>query len=157
MFRTDTITNDDLSIEAPVSLAPITSTVSDLRPVDVATEEFATPTDLFVGGRPAWWLDAACRDLDSGLTDVFFSEELQDIARAKQICAGCEAIAPCLEGAIERREPWGVWGGQLFLNGRILATKRRRGRPPKNPRPEDQLPEVPVPEHLASVTQRLTA
>ena len=54
----------------------------------------------------------------------------------------------CLEGAIARREPWGVWGGQMFLNGKILATKRRRGRPPKTPRPEDQLPEIPVPVHL---------
>ena len=47
--------------------------------------------------------------------------------------------------------PWGVWGGQLFLNGKILASKRRRGRPPKNPRPEDELPEVPIPEHLREV------
>ena len=157
MFRTDTIDND-LSIEAPGNLAPITSGVFDIPPTaDPTTIDLPTPGGLFVGGRPAWWLDAACRDLEAGLTDVFFSEELQDIARAKQICAGCEAIAPCLEGAIERREPWGVWGGQLFLNGRILATKRRRGRPPKNPRPEDQLPEVPVPEHLVGVTQRLTA
>jgi WhiB family redox-sensing transcriptional regulator len=46
-------------------------------------------------------------------------------------------MAACLEGALERREPWGVWGGELFLNGRILAQKRRRGRPRKNPRPED--------------------
>ncbi|MEY2407219.1 MAG: hypothetical protein QOG39_2135, partial [Acidimicrobiaceae bacterium] len=30
----------------------------------------------------------------------------------------------------------------------VLASKRRRGRPPKVPRPEDQLPEVPVPAHL---------
>ena len=36
----------------------------------------------------------------------------------------------------------------VFLNGKILATKRRRGRPPKHPRPEDQLPEIPVPVHL---------
>ncbi|HEX2563662.1 MAG TPA: WhiB family transcriptional regulator, partial [Acidimicrobiales bacterium] len=75
----------------------------------------------------------------------------QDIARAKNICATCPALIPCLEGALERREPWGVWGGQLFLNGKILATKRRRGRPPKLPRPEDQLPEIPIPEHLQGV------
>ena len=37
-------------------------------------------------------------------------------------------------GAIERGEPWGVWGGQLFFNGKILAQKRKRGRPPKIPR-----------------------
>lgn len=96
-----------------------------------------------------WWDAASCRvDDAASLAHLFFSEELQDIARAKTICSECPVIAPCLQGALERREPWGVWGGQLFLNGRILATKRRRGRPPKNPRPEDQLPVIPIPEHL---------
>ena len=95
----------------------------------------------------AWRVDAACRRAPDAW-ELFFSEELQDIAAAKHICAECPVIAPCLEGAIARSEPCGVWGGQLFLNGRILANKRRRGRPPKQPRPEDQLPVVPVPEHL---------
>jgi WhiB family transcriptional regulator, redox-sensing transcriptional regulator len=95
-----------------------------------------------------WWGDARCNDLAGTMSGLFFSEELQDIARAKAICAKCPVIAECLEGALERREPWGVWGGQLFLNGRVLASKRRRGRPPKVPRPEDQLPDVPVPLHL---------
>jgi WhiB family redox-sensing transcriptional regulator len=98
--------------------------------------------------RSDWWDQAACRDLTGGLVGLFFSEELHDIAQAKRICATCPVLASCLEGAIERREPWGVWGGQLFLNGRILQSKRRRGRPPKTPRPEDQLPEIPIPEHL---------
>ena len=91
---------------------------------------------------------AACRDLDPALAGIFFSDELQDIAAAKRICMTCPVMVECLEGAVERHEPWGVWGGQLFANGRILATKRRRGRPPKVPRPEDQLPEIPVPVHL---------
>jgi WhiB family redox-sensing transcriptional regulator len=95
-----------------------------------------------------WWGDARCDDLAGTMSGLFFSEELQDIARAKAICAKCPVIAECLEGALERREPWGVWGGQLFLNGKVLASKRRRGRPPKVPRPEDQLPDVPVPLHL---------
>ncbi|MGF1595384.1 MAG: WhiB family transcriptional regulator [Acidimicrobiales bacterium] len=95
----------------------------------------------------AWRAEAACRGIPHA-RDLFFSEELQDIALAKQVCVGCPVIGPCLEGAIARSEPCGVWGGQLFLNGRILAVKRRRGRPPKQPRPEDQLPVVPVPEHL---------
>jgi WhiB family redox-sensing transcriptional regulator len=95
-----------------------------------------------------WWGDARCNDLAGTMSGLFFSEELQDIAAAKAICAKCPVIAECLEGALERREPWGVWGGQLFLNGKVLASKRRRGRPPKVPRPEDQLPDVPVPLHL---------
>ena len=99
-----------------------------------------------------WETQAACRSVVDS-TQLFFSEELADIVAAKRICAECPVIAPCLEGAIARAEPCGVWGGQLFSNGRILAQKRRRGRPPKVARPEDQLPVVPVPEHL----QRLIA
>jgi WhiB family redox-sensing transcriptional regulator len=100
----------------------------------------------------AWRALASCGRIDNA-GELFFSEELQDIAAAKNICLGCPVIAECLEGAVARAEPCGVWGGQLFLNGRILTVKRRRGRPPKNPRPEDQLPIVPVPERF----QRLIA
>lgn len=96
-----------------------------------------------------WWADARCRDGNGAFAGLFFSEELHDIAKAKRMCATCPALSPCLEGAIARREPWGVWGGQLFLNGKVLANKRRRGRPPKVARPDDQLPEVPVPKRLA--------
>ena len=57
--------------------------------------------------------------------------ELQDIARAKALCAKCPVLVPCLEGALERREPWGVWGGELFLRGTTVPRKRPRGRPRK--------------------------
>lgn len=78
------------------------------------------------------WSLARCRDGSATMLGLFFSEQLDDIARAKAICALCPLVEPCLEGAIARREPWGVWGGQLFFNGKILAFKRKRGRPPKN-------------------------
>lgn len=104
-----------------------------------------------------WWADARCNDANGSLSGMFFSEELQDIAAAKRICELCPAIEDCLAGALARREPWGVWGGQLFRNGRILATKRRRGRPPKVARPEDELPVIPVPAALAEVVIRRTA
>ncbi|HMC40022.1 MAG TPA: WhiB family transcriptional regulator [Acidimicrobiales bacterium] len=82
--------------------------------------------------QPVRWVDARCRDGAGSMVPLFFSEQLDDIARAKAICALCPVIEPCLAGAVERREPWGVWGGQLFANGKILAFKRKRGRPPKN-------------------------
>ena len=78
------------------------------------------------------WVAASCRDGAASMLDLFFSEQLDDIARAKAICGGCPLAEPCLEGAVERREPWGVWGGQLFFNGKILPFKRKRGRPTKN-------------------------
>src|SRR5688500_11952276 len=84
-------------------------------------------------GTDVQWANASCRDGAASMLDLFFSEQLDDIRRAKSICQGCPVQAPCLDGAVERREPWGVWGGQLFANGRILAQKRRRGRPPKDP------------------------
>ena len=47
-------------------------------------------------------------------------------------CAECPVRAACLAEAIERSEPWGVWGGELFLRGVIVPTKRARGRPRKS-------------------------
>ena len=85
------------------------------------------------------WADASCYDETGSLTELFFSDQIPDIINAKQICATCPLVDPCLEGALDRREPWGVWGGQLFFNGKILAQKRRRGRPPKNPAPGIQM------------------
>jgi WhiB family redox-sensing transcriptional regulator len=102
------------------------------------------------------WNHAACQDGDE-LLDVFFSNDLRDIAQAKRICAGCPLLVTCLEGALERSEPYGVWGGQLFRDGQILAVKRSVGRPPKHPRPGDRLPEVPVPEHLRDLVLLRTA
>lgn len=77
------------------------------------------------------WARARCRDGAATMLALFFSEQLDDIARAKAICGECPLSAACLAGARERREPWGVWGGELFANGKVLAFKRKRGRPPK--------------------------
>ncbi len=85
-----------------------------------------------LGQQAAGWDQAACRDDSGGMTRLFFSDEIPDIRRAKTICLGCRLTRPCLEAAVARREPAGVWGGELFADGRILAQKRRRGRPPKN-------------------------
>ena len=94
-----------------------------------------------------WRLDAECERLGVP-TRVFFSDHIGDISQAKRICTQCSVLVPCLEGAIDRRETWGVWGGQIFRNGKMLSTKRRRGRPSKIPRVEEQMPTVPVPVHL---------
>lgn len=75
---------------------------------------------------------ASCNDPTTDWTSIFFSEDLYDIARAKHLCRSCVVREVCLAGALERHEPFGVWGGELFLNGHVVAQKRRRGRPPKN-------------------------
>ncbi len=78
---------------------------------------------------------ARCADGNGTLTPLFFSDHVLDIARAKAICAKCALVESCLDEAIEREEPWGVWGGELLSGGRIVANKRPGGRPPKRPRP----------------------
>lgn len=78
---------------------------------------------------------ARCGDGHGTLTPLFFSDELVDIARAKAICARCTLRGPCLTGALERAEPWGVWGGELLENGRVVHDKKPRGRPAVLPRP----------------------
>jgi WhiB family transcriptional regulator, redox-sensing transcriptional regulator len=63
--------------------------------------------------------------------ELFFAEAPADVETAKALCQGCRARNSCLEGALERREPWGVWGGELLLRGTIVPRKRPRGRPRK--------------------------
>lgn len=67
--------------------------------------------------------------------DLFFAESPPDIEAAKALCADCPVRELCLDGAVERREPHGVWGGQLFIAGEIVARKRPRGRPRKDEQP----------------------
>ena len=64
--------------------------------------------------------------------ELFFAESPQDVERAKAMCRGCPARLACLAGALERSEPWGVWGGELLLRGAIVSRKRPRGRPRKD-------------------------
>ncbi len=78
---------------------------------------------------------ARCADGNGTLAPLFFSDHVLDIARAKAICARCALTESCLSDAIDREEPWGVWGGQLLSGGRVVANKRPGGRPPKRPRP----------------------
>lgn len=68
----------------------------------------------------------------AGDPDLFFAESPDDVELAKSLCSDCPVRPVCLAGAVERREPWGVWGGELFIRGEIVPRKRGRGRPRKN-------------------------
>lgn len=63
--------------------------------------------------------------------DLFFAESPDDVERAKALCVDCPIRPACLAGALARREPWGVWGGELVLQGVVVPRKRPRGRPRK--------------------------
>jgi WhiB family redox-sensing transcriptional regulator len=78
---------------------------------------------------------ARCADGNGTLTPLFFSDVNVDIARAKAICRRCSLADACLSGALEREEPWGVWGGELIESGRIVVDRRPRGRPSVLPKP----------------------
>lgn len=93
---------------------------------------------------------ARCSDGQGTLTHLFFSDDEFDIARAKAICGKCRLATSCLASALERREAYGVWGGQLLIDGEVVLVKRGRGRPPKTPRPALVVDEVPVPPHLVA-------
>ncbi len=63
--------------------------------------------------------------------DLWFAESPADVEAAKALCVPCPLREACLAGALERREPWGVWGGQLVVAGVVVPRKRPRGRPRK--------------------------
>lgn len=67
--------------------------------------------------------------------DLWFSDQPAEVEQAKALCRDCPFVEDCLAGALDRREPWGVWGGELFDAGRVIPRKVPRGRPRKNPAP----------------------
>jgi len=66
---------------------------------------------------------------------LWFAVRPADLERAKAFCQPCPVRALCLAGAAERQEPHGVWGGEIFEQGMVIAMKRPRGRPPKKTGP----------------------
>ena len=70
-----------------------------------------------------------CRMADP---ELWFAEQSAQVELAKSLCHECPVRIGCLAGAIERAEPWGVWGGEVFIAGMVVAAKRGRGRPRKS-------------------------
>lgn len=64
--------------------------------------------------------------------ELYFAESPQALGEAQQLCRRCPVRDLCLAGALERREPYGVWGGEIFVQGDIVPFKRGRGRPRKD-------------------------
>lgn len=89
----------------------------------------AQPVEL-AQSTDSWSVSTPCRTNDA---DLWFAERAQDIELAKMLCRTCPLVAECLAGALDRQEPWGVWGGEYLNEGAIVAVKRGRGRPRKNP------------------------
>ncbi len=121
----------------------------------LTTHNLPIPSETFVIDA-TWEALAACSGQSQSLIDTFFSDEPVDITEAKLICESCRVLERCLEAALDREEQFGVWGGQLFINGAIHQTKRGRGRPPSTPRPQDLIPLIDVPVRLRARVDAIT-
>ncbi|MGH3468908.1 MAG: WhiB family transcriptional regulator [Thermocrispum sp.] len=74
---------------------------------------------------PQWAESALCAQTDP---ELFFPERGQiDVLRAaKRVCAECPLQVECREYAIQRGEPFGVWGGTTERERRRIRTERRK-------------------------------
>jgi WhiB family transcriptional regulator, redox-sensing transcriptional regulator len=95
----------------PVGALPTPTSVARLPAVSSLTAADGAPA------LPCW----------DGDPDLWFAESPADVETAKAVCAPCPVREACLAGALERREPWGVWGGQLVVAGAVVPRKRPRG------------------------------
>lgn len=75
------------------------------------------------------WDNVPCKAKDVDPDDFFpyvppnQEGSLQNARRAARAvsdvtCRHCPLRLPCYTGALDRQEPWGVWGGVLFRNGK---------------------------------------
>lgn len=81
-----------------------------------------------LAGAPSADVELPC---SSESADLWFAERPDQLGRAQALCRECPIKRQCLDGALNRREPWGVWGGEIFERGRVIPFKRGRGRPTK--------------------------
>lgn len=84
----------------------------------------------FVSGDDDFQVQAACREVGEAL---FFSPDGERGAEknsreeaAKEVCFGCPVMQLCAELALERREPYGTWGGMTEDERRSILRRRSR-------------------------------
>jgi WhiB family redox-sensing transcriptional regulator len=92
-------------------------------------------------------VELACRRFDP---DLWFSESPAELELAKSLCGDCPVRVECLAGAVERAEPWGVWGGEIFERGAVVPRKRPRGRPRKEDAARDEMLRSQVADRVAA-------
>ena len=105
-----------------------TSTTSTATATATAPERALTQRE----GREFAQLVAGLLPCRSNDPELWFAEQAGQIEQAKAMCRQCPLVAACLAGAIDRAEPWGVWGGEVFVDGVVVPRKRGRGRPRKD-------------------------
>jgi WhiB family redox-sensing transcriptional regulator len=103
----------------------MTTTIDTHERTDPALFLLVAPLETMPGGAS---VRPPCQGVDP---DWFFADVPEVIEDAKRVCRPCAVRLACLSGALRRREPHGVWGGELFQDGVVIARKRPRGRPRK--------------------------
>ena len=88
-----------------------------------------------------------CRKFDP---DLWFADTPAELELAKSMCGDCPVRVECLAGAVERAEPWGVWGGEIFERGAVVPRKRPRGRPRKEDVARDEVLRAQVESRVAA-------
>jgi WhiB family transcriptional regulator, redox-sensing transcriptional regulator len=96
-------------------------------------------------------LELPCRQYDP---DLWFADSPGELEVAKALCGDCPLKVECLAGAIERAEPWGVWGGEIFERGAVVPRKRPRGRPRKEDLARDALLRIEVADRTSALMAR---
>ena len=107
----------------------LTGLLTPSVPQAQSLEAIGTDTELLVPLAKECPDDVPCRVQDA---DLWFADRPDLLEEAKSLCRQCPLRTQCLESAMEREEPWGVWGGEIFERGVVIARKRPRGRPRKN-------------------------
>jgi WhiB family transcriptional regulator, redox-sensing transcriptional regulator len=83
--------------------------------------------------RRDWWESAACLEADP---ELFFpvaanGPAMDEIARAKEVCAECRVRRQCLQFALATRQMHGVWGGTTEDERQLHVRREREQRDPR--------------------------
>jgi WhiB family redox-sensing transcriptional regulator len=95
-----------------------------------------------------------CRTHDG---DYWFAEDVATTAKAQELCQTCPIKLACLTQALARKEPCGVWGGELFEHGQIVAGHKPKGRPRKDAQEVAHAAAARVSNRLAELSDALAA
>ena len=88
----------------------------------MASTTFPSLPDLW-SQREGWEEEAACRGHD---VDLFFSIEETEQELALDLCSSCDVREECLVSVLKRHEMYGIWGGMLEHDRRLLIRDLRR-------------------------------
>lgn len=84
-----------------------------------------------VDATPGWYRQAACQGMNPAL---FYPDESSKMSQKRRekivaLCGSCDVRQECLDDALARREPEGMWGGLSPRQRDVLAGARARLSP----------------------------